>query len=244
MAPCEVGGESSDFIVRLRLPKVVLPAGVTGVGARCSNILSKTSGGSGSKCTVMRSISMESTRSSTLLSDASDSGRAKAVAMRQLTVGRGERRVVLFDVLVLVLVEAGGLAVRMEGSLRSFMYLMACMTSSTPSVETSEKERLVAGIVGLGLLVGLLMSGLPSAFVHLCGVVRNGEHVSWKKRKGPRVENGKCLEMGRKVHDRTKRLFCHHSLGDVEIRGSSSQAWDKMVIGERIGLVAGTWSNT
>lgn len=112
--------------------------------------------------------------------------------MRQLTVGRGERGVLLFGVLDLV--EAGGLAVRMEGALRSFRYLMACMTSSTPAVETSEMERLVAGTLGHELVGGLSMSGLLSAFVRfvwhnewgggLGSVVRNGEHVSvWKKKK-------------------------------------------------------------
>lgn len=107
--------------------------------------------------------------------------------MRQLTVGRGERRVLLFGVLV----EAGDFAVRMEGALRSLRYLMAC---STPAVETSENDRLVAGILGPEPVGGLLMSDFLSAFVRfvwynewgggLRSVVRNGEHVSvWKKRK-------------------------------------------------------------
>lgn len=78
--------------------------------------------------------------------------------MRQLTVGRGERRVLLFGVFV----EAGDFAVRMEGALRSLRYLMAC---STPAVETSENDRLVAGILGHELVGGLLMSDFLSAFV-------------------------------------------------------------------------------
>lgn len=53
VASWEPGGESSNCPIRPRLPKLVFPRGVTGVGPSCSNILIRTSLGSRSKGTVM-----------------------------------------------------------------------------------------------------------------------------------------------------------------------------------------------
>lgn len=191
--------------------------------------------------------------------------------MRQLTVGRGERRVLLFGVLV----EAGDFAVRMEGALRSLRYLMAC---STPAVETSENDRLVAGILGHELVGGLLMSDFLSAFVRFVWYNEWGVGVdceAWcemgsmsrcgrkekdleskmvnasrwdKMRDARRRSSSEGTRREQKVHNRTKRLLRHHPLPEVEIRGSSSQTWDNDTRQinrdwEKIGLVPETWSN-
>lgn len=113
--------------------------------------------------------------------------------MRQLTVGRGERRVLLFGVLV----EAGDFAVRMEGALRSLRYLMAC---STPAVETSENDRLVAGILGHELVGGLLMSDFLSAFVRF---VWYNEWGGWTAKRGAKW--GACLGVEEKKRTSSRK---------------------------------------